>query len=55
MKKRTLAPGEVAELTCGHSFRPVTVRIYHPGVHSLELQVNGHRYGKTDFTLGASS
>lgn len=51
LAKRSLAPGESAELLRRHSFRPISTRVYHPGAHALELQVNGHRFGRADFTL----
>ncbi|MEU2422110.1 DNA alkylation repair protein [Streptomyces sp. NPDC007851] len=55
LTKRGLAPGETAELTRSHSFRPVTTRVYYPGVHAVQLQVNGHRFGGTDFRLLAAT
>nr|WP_202451920.1 DNA alkylation repair protein [Streptomyces sp. SID4948] len=55
LAKRTLAPGESAEVLRRHSFRPISTRVYHPGGHALELQVNGHRFGRADFTLRAAS
>ncbi|WP_406688598.1 DNA alkylation repair protein [Saccharopolyspora sp. ID03-671] len=48
---RTVGPGETIELTRGHSFRPLTTRRYHPGLHRIELQVNGVRFGRVEFTL----
>ncbi|WP_329129576.1 DNA alkylation repair protein [Streptomyces sp. NBC_01476] len=51
LAKRTLAPGESVELVRRHSFRPITTRVYHPGPHALELQVNGHRFGRAGFVL----
>ncbi|MFC1432105.1 DNA alkylation repair protein [Streptacidiphilus sp. N1-3] len=47
----TLAPGQKLELSRRHSFREITTRRYHPGVHAVELQVNGVQHGRTDFTL----
>ncbi|MEY9968494.1 3-methyladenine DNA glycosylase AlkC [Streptacidiphilus sp. MAP12-16] len=46
-----LAPGQSLEVSRRHSFRPITTRRYHPGVHAVELQVNGLRHGRSDFTL----
>jgi len=37
----TLAPGEVRTLVKRHAVRPITTRVYHPGAHRVELQVNG--------------
>lgn len=47
----TLAPGQQLELSRRHSFREITTRRYYPGAHAVELQVNGVRYGRADFTL----
>ncbi|MFC4031199.1 DNA alkylation repair protein, partial [Streptomyces polygonati] len=55
LAKRSLAPGESAELQRRHSFRPISTRLYHPGAHALELQVNGHRFGRADFLLREAS
>lgn len=50
---RTIGPGESVEFARGHSFRRITTRRYHPGVHAIELQVNGVLFGRADFTLRA--
>lgn len=34
-----------------HSFRPITTRRYHPGLHKLEILVNGCALATTDFNL----
>jgi 3-methyladenine DNA glycosylase AlkC len=47
----TLASGQKLELSRRHSFREITTRRYYPGAHAVELQVNGVRYGRADFTL----
>jgi len=48
---RELVPGATAELAKRHSFRPITTRVYHPGEHAVELQVNGVRHGYVTFDL----
>ena len=48
---RTLGPGESITLHRRHSFRLITTRVYHPGEHALELQVNGIPSGRTSFDL----
>ncbi|MEW2634566.1 DNA alkylation repair protein [Streptomyces sp. NPDC048389] len=48
---RTLAPGERWSQVRRHSFRPISTRRYHPGLHRVQLQVNGRPYGLADFTL----
>ena len=50
---RRLQPGERLEISRRHSFRPITTRRYHSGPHTLELQVNGVRYGPAGFELNA--
>ena len=47
----TLAAGETRTLVKRHAFRPMTTRVHHPGVHTLELQINGVRQGRTDFRV----
>ena len=47
----TLAPGETVQLSRSHSFRAITTRRYHPGVHALEVQVNGVASGLAQFIL----
>ncbi|WP_411374371.1 DNA alkylation repair protein [Arthrobacter sp. MPF02] len=47
----TLAPGESRSLTKRHAFRQMTTRVHYPGVHALELQINGAAHGRTEFLL----
>jgi 3-methyladenine DNA glycosylase AlkC len=46
-----LAAGETVALSKRHLFRPMTTRVHHPGLHSLEVQINGVRHGHTDFLV----
>ncbi|MEU9736706.1 DNA alkylation repair protein [Streptomyces sp. NPDC048002] len=55
LARRDLTPGESTEVTRTHSFRPLTTRVYHPGTHAVQLQVNGHRFDLVEFTLGPAS
>ncbi|WP_415948349.1 DNA alkylation repair protein [Streptomyces sp. KLOTTS4A1] len=48
---RSLAPGETWRATRRHSFKPISTRRYHPGVHLVQLQVNGRPHGEAAFTL----
>jgi hypothetical protein len=48
---RHLSPGETVAFTKRHTFRQMTTRVHHPGTHALEVQVNGQRYGRTEFEL----
>jgi 3-methyladenine DNA glycosylase AlkC len=50
----TLAPGEARILTRRHSMRPVTTRRYHPGVHEVDLRINGVEVARARFTLQAA-
>ncbi len=47
----TLAAGEKRAFSKRHSFRPMTTRVHHPGIHALELQINGVRHGHVEFEL----
>jgi hypothetical protein len=55
LARRNLAPGERLTLTRRHSFKPVTTRRYYPGAHAIEIQVNGARLARCDFSLSESS
>jgi hypothetical protein len=48
---RSLKPGEAIQIAARKSFRAITTRKHYPGVHAIELQVNGARYGRSEFTL----
>lgn len=48
-----LAPGETRRLERTHSLRPITTRRYYPGLHRVELQVNGTVVAEAAFTLSA--
>ncbi|GAB2842379.1 DNA alkylation repair protein [Actinocorallia aurea] len=48
---RSLAPGERAALTRRHPLKPLSTRPLHPGLHTLEIQVNGTPHNPTPFTL----
>jgi 3-methyladenine DNA glycosylase AlkC len=52
---RTLAAGESVTINRRHSFRLISTRVYHPGEHAVELQVNGRTFGRTSFTLRPQS
>jgi hypothetical protein len=41
LAKKTLAPGEVIQLTRRYSFEPITTRRYYPGEHAIQIQING--------------
>jgi len=41
LSKFALGAGERRVVRKSHSFRPITTRVYYPGVHSVAVQVNG--------------
>lgn len=47
----TLAPGESRSLSKRHAFKQMTTRVHHPGVHALELQINGAVHGRAEFLV----
>jgi len=52
---KTLAPQEHVALSRRHAIKPITTRRYYPGVHGIELQINGQRFGYTEFVLSMPS
>jgi 3-methyladenine DNA glycosylase AlkC len=50
----TLAAGESSTLAKQHSFKPVTTRRYHAGVHAIEVSINGSRSAQARVTLSLS-
>ncbi|CAM4064620.1 DNA alkylation repair protein [Kibdelosporangium persicum] len=48
---RKLAGGEQFTVDRAHSFKPITTRVYHPGRHGLEIQINGESFGRKEFDL----
>ena len=53
--KLELGPRETRRLEKTHSLRPITTRVYYPGVHRVELQVNGKVVAEAAFTLSRPS
>ncbi len=49
---RELAPGERWEIDGRHPLKPVTTRVYHPGVHGMEPRINGRVFPMAEFLLG---
>ena len=49
--KLTLEPGEIRRFIKQHPLRPVTTRRLYPGVHRIELLVNGQPCAHADFNL----
>jgi hypothetical protein len=53
LSERRLGAGERIDISRRHSFQDRSTRRHHPGQHAVELQVNGERYGRAEFILGA--
>jgi hypothetical protein len=49
--KKRIAPGETIHIAKSRSFKPINTRPYYPGAHALEIQINGVRHARIDFTL----
>lgn len=50
-KNLTMTPGESMTATRRHSIRAITTRRYYPGVHRVELQINGETVEGENFGL----
>lgn len=50
-KKLTLKKGKALESSKKHSFKVITTRVYYPGLHALEIVVNGVSIAKSEFYL----
>jgi 3-methyladenine DNA glycosylase AlkC len=51
LAKKQLSPGETVGFTKKHSFRKITTRRYYPGLHLIEIQVNGVGCGRAEFYI----
>lgn len=51
LTEKILAPNSPIILTKKHSFKPITTRVYYPGLHHLEIMINGQKLKKIPFTL----
>ena len=49
--KLTLAPGEARSLEKRHSLKPVTTRTLYPGLHRIEVLINGQALAEAAFDL----
>jgi 3-methyladenine DNA glycosylase AlkC len=52
-RTKDLAAGEIWEITGRHSMKPVTTRVYHPGLHRIEPRLNGKAFPSLDFDFQA--
>jgi 3-methyladenine DNA glycosylase AlkC len=46
-----LDAGETWKISGKHSFKPITTRVYHPGLHGFEPRLNGRVFPRSEFTL----
>lgn len=46
-----LAPGEAREFRKQHSLKPITTRVYYPGMHRIEVLINGAPVAEASFEL----
>ena len=51
LKQLTLAAGGEQTVQKVHKLRTISTRVYHPGKHSVEIQVNGKARARADFEL----
>jgi len=47
----TLDAGASVTIAKRHAMRQMTTRVHYAGTHALEVQVNGRRFGRTDFDV----
>ena len=50
-KTLVLKPKHALQLQRRHALRPITTRVYYPGVHRIEVLINGRVMGGADFEL----
>ena len=50
-KNFNLMPGKTVNSVRKHAFRKITTRVYYPGMHSVEVVVNGVSMGTANFEL----
>ena len=51
ISKKIIKPGEILKINKKHPLRVMTTKKLYPGKHSIELQINGEKFGKKDFEL----
>ena len=49
--EKTLPPGGGTHIKKSHTFRPITTRIYYPGIHRMAVLLNGKEYALGTFEL----
>ncbi|MFD2263636.1 hypothetical protein ACFSM5_12115 [Lacibacterium aquatile] len=51
LTSKRLEPGQSITVSKRHAIRPITTRVYYPGLHKLEILVNGRSLGSHEFIL----
>ena len=51
ISEKEYAGNSIIEITRSHSFRVVTTRKFHPGLHQVAVIINGNEFEKHDFEL----
>lgn len=51
LSQKTIQPGETIAIRRRHGIKPITTRVYYPGIQTFQPQINGVLFGKTDLLL----
>lgn len=51
LSKKELLPGETLSFSKKQSFKPITTRKYYPGIHAIQIQVNGQPLDSLEFLV----
>ena len=51
ISEKEYAENSITEITRKHSFKVVTTRVLHPGLHQVSVIINGNEFDKHDFEL----
>lgn len=51
LSQKTIQPGQTITIRRVHAIKPITTRVYYPGVQTFQPQINGVKFGKKDMLL----
>ncbi len=51
LSQNEISSGETISISKKHSFKKINTRKYYSGLHSIEIQINGERFGQLNFDL----
>lgn len=51
ISEREYAPGSTVSVKRKQSFKPITTRVYYPGMHKVSIIINGHEEAISEFEL----